>query len=300
MKAILLLFLFSISLSAQIKGVVKDSLTGNPIPYVNIWIENENIGTTSEEDGSFWIDLKNDSVLFFSALGYETKRLFSIKEIVFLKPKIFELNEVIIENPKFKEEIEVGNYETSGFRIGIGNINSAVFFKPDSIMLAHPFVKEIKFLTKSDIENAKIRIKILSVNTDYSPGESLLDDEIIIMVKKGKHKNIANISNYKIKIPSEGFFISFEKLLIEDNKYFFEYNYKDKNGKKANHKSMSIEPELCFVPEEKDIVWQSSINGSWKKTSKQILDKPKSYENLLMRKYHDKYLIPSMLITLTN
>jgi hypothetical protein len=68
MKAILLLFLFSISLSAQIKGVVKDSLTGNPIPYVNIWIENENIGTTSEEDGSFLIDLKNDSVLFFSAL----------------------------------------------------------------------------------------------------------------------------------------------------------------------------------------------------------------------------------------
>ncbi|GAA4051129.1 carboxypeptidase-like regulatory domain-containing protein [Flavobacterium chungnamense] len=299
-KIYLLLILISVSLSAQIKGVVKDSLTGNPIPYVNIWVENKNIGTTSEENGSFSIDLKNDSVLFFSALGYETKRLFSIKEIVFLKPKIFELNEVIIENPKFKEEIEVGNYETSGFRIGIGNINSAVFFKPDSIMLAHPFVKEIKFLTKSDIENAKIRIKILSVNTDYSPGESLLDDEIIIMVKKGKHKNIANISNYKIKIPSEGFFISFEKLLIEENKYFFEYNYKDKNGKKVNHKSMSIEPELCFVPEEKDIVWQSSITGSWKKTSKQILDKPKSYENLLMRKYHNKYLIPSMLITLTN
>lgn len=299
-KIYLLLILISVSLSAQIKGVVKDSLTGNPIPYVNIWVENKNIGTTSEENGSFSIYLKNDSVLFFSALGYETKRLFSIKEIVFLKPKIFELNEVIIENPKFKEEIEVGNYETSGFRIGIGNINSAVFFKPDSIMLAHPFVKEIKFLTKSDIENAKIRIKILSVNTDYSPGESLLDDEIIIMVKKGKHKNIANIRNYKIKIPSEGFFISFEKLLIEENKYFFEYNYKDKNGKKVNHKSMSIEPELCFVPEEKDIVWQSSITGSWKKTSKQILDKPKSYENLLMRKYHNKYLIPSMLITLTN
>jgi len=299
-KIYLLLILISGSLSAQIKGVVKDSLTGNPIPYVNIWVENKNIGTTSEENGSFSIDLKNDSVLFFSALGYETKRLFPIKEVVFLKPKIFELNEVIIENPKFKEEIEVGNYETSGFRIGIGNINSAVFFKPDSIMLAHPFVKEIKFLTKSDIENAKIRIKILSVNTDYSPGESLLDDEIIVTVKKGKNKNTVNFGNYKFKIPVEGFFVSFEKLLIEENKYFFEFNYKDKNGKKVNHKSMSIEPELCFVPEEKDIVWQSSINGSWKKTSKQILDKPKSYENLLMRKYHDKYLTPSMLITLTN
>ncbi len=41
MKVILLLFLSSISLSAQTKGVVKDSLTGKPIPYVNIWVENE-------------------------------------------------------------------------------------------------------------------------------------------------------------------------------------------------------------------------------------------------------------------
>jgi hypothetical protein len=295
-----ILLLISQFTFSQIKGVVKDSLTGNPIPYVNIWVENKNIGTTSEEDGSFSIDLKSDSILFFSALGYETKRLSSIKEMVVLKPKIFELNEVRIENPKFKEEIEVGNYETSGFRIGIGNINSAVFFKPDSEMLAHPFIKEIKFLTKSDIENAKIRIKVLSVNTDYSPGESLLDDEIIVTVKKGKNKNTVNFGNYKFKIPLEGFFVSFEKLLIEENKYFLEFNYKDKNGKKATHKSMSIEPELCFVPEEKDIIWQSSINGNWIKTTKQILDKPKSYENLLMRKYHDKYLMPSMLITLTN
>ena len=57
-KIYLLLILISGSLSAQIKGVVKDSLTGNPIPYVNIWVENKNIGTTSEENGSFSIDLK--------------------------------------------------------------------------------------------------------------------------------------------------------------------------------------------------------------------------------------------------
>jgi hypothetical protein len=42
------------------------------------------------------------------------------------------------------------------------------------------------------------------------------------------------------------------------------------------------------------------MNGKWIKASKQILDKPKSYENLLMRKYHDKYLMPSMKIILTN
>lgn len=63
---------------------------------------------------------------------------------------------------------------------------------------------------------------------------------------------------------------------------------------------MSIEPELCFVPEENDIVWYSIINGNWIKSKKQILQNPKSYENLLMRKYHDKYLAPSLKLILTN
>jgi hypothetical protein len=36
---------------SQIKGIVLDE-SNKPIPYVNIW-ENENIGTTSEENGSF-------------------------------------------------------------------------------------------------------------------------------------------------------------------------------------------------------------------------------------------------------
>jgi hypothetical protein len=26
-------------------------MSNKPIPYVNIWVENENIGTTSEENG---------------------------------------------------------------------------------------------------------------------------------------------------------------------------------------------------------------------------------------------------------
>ena len=43
MKSILFFFI-TISLSAQIRGVVKDSISGEPIPYVNIWVENGVIG----------------------------------------------------------------------------------------------------------------------------------------------------------------------------------------------------------------------------------------------------------------
>lgn len=301
MNKFLFFFLFlTFSLSAQIRGVVKDSISGEPIPYVNIWVENETIGTTSEPNGSFSLEIKEEKVLVFSALGYEIKKTSSKSEVILLKPKVFELKEVVIEQPKFKKEIEIGNYKTSGFRIGLGNINSAIFFNPNEDMLVYPFLKEVLFLTKSELENAKIRLNILSVNSDNSPGESLLDEEIIIRVKKGKNKNIVDLTSYKFKVPNNGFFISFEKLLIEENKYFYDINYKDKNGKKVNYKAMTIEPELCFVPEENDIVWQAAINGKWTKTNKHILKNPKSYENLLMRKYHDKYLVPSMKIILTN
>ena len=39
-----LFLLFSFSISAQINGIVKDSLTKMPIQYANIWIENETNG----------------------------------------------------------------------------------------------------------------------------------------------------------------------------------------------------------------------------------------------------------------
>ena len=42
-----LVLLFGFSLSAQVKGIVVDE-NNQPIPYVNIWVQNENNGTTSE------------------------------------------------------------------------------------------------------------------------------------------------------------------------------------------------------------------------------------------------------------
>ncbi len=75
MNKFLVFFLFlTFSLSAQIRGVVKDSITGEPIPFVNIWVENETVGTTSESNGSFSLDIKEEKMLVFSALGYEVKK----------------------------------------------------------------------------------------------------------------------------------------------------------------------------------------------------------------------------------
>ena len=70
----ILFLLMSFYVSAQTKGVVVDE-SGKPIPYVNIWIENENIGTTSEENGEFSINSPKDKNLIFSILGFDKRTI---------------------------------------------------------------------------------------------------------------------------------------------------------------------------------------------------------------------------------
>ena len=92
---------------SQLKSVIIDSETKVKIPYVNIWVENENIGTTSNEKGEFELEINNTKIILFSAIGYETKIISSdsIKNILKLKPKTFVFNEVIVNSKKITQEL---------------------------------------------------------------------------------------------------------------------------------------------------------------------------------------------------
>ena len=108
MNKFLVLFFISFSLSAQIRGVVKDSISGEPIPYVNIWVENETIGTTSEADGSFFLEASKEKNIVFSVLGYEKKTIKGSEiSLVNLKPTTYELNEIVVLNKKQSKKIEI-------------------------------------------------------------------------------------------------------------------------------------------------------------------------------------------------
>ena len=52
------LIFISITLQGQSMQTVKDSLTNEHIPYVNIWVENEMVGTTTNEKGEFSLSNK--------------------------------------------------------------------------------------------------------------------------------------------------------------------------------------------------------------------------------------------------
>ncbi|HAC23221.1 MAG TPA: hypothetical protein DCF91_14205, partial [Porphyromonadaceae bacterium] len=69
------LFLFSgFTLSAQLKGVITDSLTNEPLMYISVFYEGKGVGGVSNIDGEYRIETRAGwNEVTFSAIGYKTK-----------------------------------------------------------------------------------------------------------------------------------------------------------------------------------------------------------------------------------
>jgi hypothetical protein len=60
-----------------INGMVVDSATFAPLPYVNIILKNKNKGTISDTHGNFKLVVSPDDTLSFSFIGYKTLEVIS-------------------------------------------------------------------------------------------------------------------------------------------------------------------------------------------------------------------------------
>ena len=286
MKAILFFILFSISLSAQItKGVVKDSLTGQPIPYANIWVENENVATTSEEDGTFSITVANTKNLIFSALGYETRTLKATQVTqVFLNPKAFDLDEVVISNSIGTKQNVIGLTEnTVAQAFDNGPRIDVKFFPYSSEYKKTPYLKRVTVYTDSRIEDATVKLHFYKVDTNGYPGDELLQKELIVKVKNGTKINKIDMSDFGLVMPKNGLFVGFEKLMIEKNK-------KEKTVINPVTKEAQIQrtyyPLMLYNYVERDFLFTFS-GGKWSKQTDVDSGKVKVYE-------------PAIHLTLTN
>jgi CarboxypepD_reg-like domain len=271
MKVILLLFLSSISLSAQTKGVVKDSLTGKPIPYVNIWVENENIGATSEEGGIFEIYTSEKSKnLIFTAIGFE-KKIVKISESKEVKLKSVEylLEEVVLSNSKKTKQIEIGKTKNSiSQAFDNGPKIVAKFFPYKLSYKATKYIKKVTVLTDSKIENAAIKLHFYAVDSLGFPSKELLKKDLILTVKKGVNNHAFDISDLNLIMPKSGLFVGFEKLLIEKNK--LETTITDFNSNTTKNQKKYY-PFLLYNFVEKYFQFEYS-GGKWSKQQKFNLD----------------------------
>ncbi len=216
-----LLFLIGFAASAQVKGIVKDSISGLPVPYVSIAVEHENLWATSEENGEFTIDASGKSKkLVFSALGFE-RRTVAISEAaeVKLKPTALELDEVIISNRRETRQMEIGRGESRVFEAFENASRIDIKFFP--YLPAYKktkFIRQVALVTDSKINDASFKIHFYSVDANGCPGEELLGKDFIVSVDKGQLKTKFNVSKFNLQMPKDGIFVGFEKLLVSSNK----------------------------------------------------------------------------------
>jgi hypothetical protein len=98
---------------SQVTGTINSS-KNNPLPFVNIYIENTFIGTTSNEDGFYELDYNKtgEVTIVFKYLGYKT-----LKKKVTINAFPFELNANLVEENITLSEVVINAEENPANQI---------------------------------------------------------------------------------------------------------------------------------------------------------------------------------------
>lgn len=287
------------SQTKRAKGFVFDEVTNQPIPYVNISIIESNNGTSSDENGSFELEIKTDDInkkALLSSLGYENL-IISVEELIYskklyLKVRIETLNEVLLSD-KFEEKIlKVNELEEEDLCSGFATNEQkpwmlALHFPYKEIYSETNFLKTVKFyFGNHKNKKAKFRLRILSVNNEGLPGEDLLVENVIIELKK--HQKIAevDISKFNLIIPDAGVYIAFEWLYIPYNTYVVSWCL-DKKCRKTEKRTMFSPTFSGFCNDEDNFKMARFGDGFW------WLWESRNYTN-------GKNQLPAISLTLSN
>lgn len=280
-KLTLLLLFASTSIYSQIKGIVLDE-NNKPIPYVNIWVENENIGTTSNEDGTFNIDANAEKVLVFSAVGFENlKTKVKAGQNVVLQVTAQQFREILIRKRTEKDKIEINKFNSKAITsFHLANNKPTIiakFIRNSSVIEKHPFLKKITFLSDCQTPTAKIKIRFYDIAIGGNPGEDYSNHNVIVSVKKGKRTVTLDLSDKNISIPKEGLFLAFEWMIIDENKYIYNYTLDSKNvkqigalydpKKKIYTDGQDYQPYIGTLRSNEFSTWHF-IGGKWSKIIK--------------------------------
>ena len=210
----------------ELIGQVIDALTEEPIPYVNIGLVDENIGTVSDEQGYFQLEIDplqySQSNLRFSMIGFESKTYvlqeYLQKELLIipLTEESTELEEVVVSPKRTQFETKIlGNKTTTKFIYAafttnkLGNEMGFVVRQRKRPMILKKFNIS---LVENDYGFIRFRLNFYSVENGL-PTSTLLKENIIIETDATSGIVSKDLAPYEIVI-DEDFFVSIE--WIED------------------------------------------------------------------------------------
>ncbi|MEL7194892.1 MAG: TonB-dependent receptor [Bacteroidota bacterium] len=112
----------------ELKGVVKDRLTGDPLAFANVYLQDRRAGTTTKKDGSFllWSSLQTQDSLVISYLGY-VKTILPARDFLTNEEAEIFLTYVGLN----EQHIDITDYLTDG--IDLAENGGAIVIRPRAV-----------------------------------------------------------------------------------------------------------------------------------------------------------------------
>ena len=303
----LALFVFITTSNAQVKleGKIINANSNEAIPYANIGILNTVVGTISNEDGSFEIQIPEENLtssIIFSSLGFvpQTIKVSSFSDklniVVQLNEDISKLDTVELTFKKSKRQFETYGNNKSLLLSGQLHYDKD---KAGSAM-ALLIVKEnpdLKFITNTSLYIAKnlspefkVRFRVMSVDSQTNKPDKDLIKEQIIKISEIKKGWLDFEVNELHKITNSSFFLVFEWILNADDREYITSKYEEymkDYPNRVSYDTVVVSNEKISIPQVSTVVagtvfgvtkskkdrenfacyYRSNSFGEWKRSS---------------------------------
>ncbi len=296
-RVIFFMMILPISLFAQKKYKLVDATSGNPIPFVNIWVKNQNVGTSSSKNGIFELPERVyfSDTLVFSAVGYfDGIILFkNLADTFLMMPRTYELGEIMVKAGERKKQLWIGAFKRNRINLWYAGSQQpnmmAGFFPYKAEYFQTPCLIGIEMFLNSYLPDVKVNIRLMKPDSAGFPGENVFHRSLVMNIRKGKHVQYLDLSEYSIIFPPEGLFVALEWIVIPENNY--QVDYFDK--KTLQNKTVPFyQPEIGVIPLETNDLTYMYTGGSWRKIWK--------HQSEVLPKYSGKYPFPAFRLLLTN
>ena len=179
-----------------VEGIVIDSATQDPLPYVHIGVVNKNVGVISRDDGTFRIDLRKaapEDSLTFSILGYRRQQVPPPEWrqgalTMYLSPQTYPLREVLVEDSRISDPVKLGRSQPTKITTGYSGNGDFGFGGEWGLRINHDGqtyrITDVNFHTRfNTFDSVLFRVNVYDMQDDF-PHKSLLPRELWVTSRK--------------------------------------------------------------------------------------------------------------------
>ena len=228
---------FANAQKAEIKGVIIDKDTKEPLPFTSIGLKNEQIGALSNEHGQFVVPAPSQNTadsLVVVALGYGrravlVKRGVAVASLTIELPKrAVALGNVTVKAGKVKN-LGLGSRSDDpgeGMIQGLPGSQYAFFVKNEKKKRLGNVRTVSFYIGENGFPREPFRVRLYKADGNYNaPNTDLLTENVVVSAPQGGQWYTVDLTPYNIIAPEEGFFVAMEWVVSGDK--FFTTNFMD-------------------------------------------------------------------------